>query len=403
MISPLNLVIIAVLLAGLVVVILMWRMESRKHQIARRYNQYLSRQMQNCLEMESRRAALEGLIQETYNALLLVDGSHVVRHMNAAARELFGKRDFDGDDPVSTVMQITRHHEMDSLISETLARGEVLEQQIELHGCAYRIKLNRIETLEDYYVTVVMEDISEIQRLGRARREMVANISHELRTPITSIRLLLDTLQREKHNKATRKMLKKIGAQADTLNQLVQELMDLSMIESGRMAIILREVELNALINDVLEDLSAMFARKELELLSEIPPDVMVLADADQVKRVLTNLLHNAIKFTPDEGAIAVRVMPNQDWVKVCVMDSGPGIIPEDRSRVFERFYRSDPSRQGSGTGLGLAIAKHIVKAHGGRIWVSGDPPGFERSSEQDGKRRLSGAHICFTLPTADY
>jgi two-component system phosphate regulon sensor histidine kinase PhoR len=236
-----------------------------------------------------------------------------------------------------------------------------------------------------------MEDISELQRLGRARRDMVANVSHELRTPITSIRLLTDTLRRDFMDGSERgeELAGKINAEIEALEQMAQELLDLSMIESGRAEIRLIPVELGEIIRTAVSRFSEQAERKSLTIEAQAPPQLAVLADPDQVGRVLNNLLHNAIKFTPTGGIVDISVTLQDDWVQLSVTDTGPGIPEEEHARVFERFYQADRARRGGGTGLGLAIAKHIVVAHGGEIWAEAPPDQV-------------GARLCFTLPTAD-
>lgn len=346
-------------------------------------------------EITEEQAAILALTEVAYNALLLVDSDHQVITMNATARDLFqptpGWRS-----RADTFISITRHHELDDLVAATLQRGDdPVTQQITLKSHPFRVRALCIESQDGPFVAIALEDISELQRLGRARRDMVANISHELRTPITSIRLLVDTLQRGTLRDAERAglLVEKIASETDTLQQMAQELLDLSMIESGRAEFRLSPTPLLAIVEDATRRMDELAARHKLSLTHHLSDDRAVLADREQVARVLTNLLHNAIKFTPAGGRIEIGAQPDGEWVRVTVTDTGPGIPSADRERIFERFYRADRARRSGGTGLGLAIAKHIVEAHGGRIWA-GDPPIREEG--------VYGAHLCFTLPAAE-
>jgi two-component system phosphate regulon sensor histidine kinase PhoR len=337
--------------------------------------------------LAARAQALEALSEVAYNALILVDGKRVVIHMNDAARRLFSSDlEAEGGSP-ATLIAVTRDHELDDAVSTALREGEDVGLQLTIQGCTYRVRTQRLRAEHETFVALAMEDVSELQRLGRARRDMVANISHELRTPITSIRLLVDTLLRDakKLGKTRTKQLHKISAETDILQQMAQELLDLSMIESGRAEFIFTPVALNGLCEEVLDRFSEQAERKNLTVTTHIPDDLTVLADAGQLQRVLGNLLHNAIKFTHKDGQVDISAEVQGDRAQICVTDNGPGIMAEERERVFERFYRGDRARRGGGTGLGLAIAKHIVEAHGGRIWAEPAPT-------------LPGARLCFTL-----
>jgi two-component system, OmpR family, phosphate regulon sensor histidine kinase PhoR len=344
--------------------------------------------------LATREETITGLIEAAYNALLLVDSDHQVISLNAAARELFNPT-LGWREGGESLISMTRHHELDDLVAVTLqSSDEPMTQQIAIHMHPYRVRTVCIESSDGPYVAIALEDVSELQRLGRARREMVGNISHELRTPITSIRLLVDTLLRGAIRdvvKAT-PMVEKISVETGTLQQMAQELLDLAMIESGRAEFRLVPVSMRDVAQDAVGRLAEMIEGNHLSVDNRIGANLSVLADSEQVARVLTNLLHNAIKFTPSGGAIVIDATAGAEWTTVTMTDTGSGISIIERERVFERFYRADRARQGGGTGLGLAIAKHIVEAHGGRIWA-GEPP-LEDSA--------AGAHLCFTLPAAE-
>ncbi|HVO69625.1 MAG TPA: HAMP domain-containing sensor histidine kinase, partial [Aggregatilineaceae bacterium] len=208
--------------------------------------------------------------------------------------------------------------------------------------------------------------------LERSRRDMVSNIGHELSTPITAIGLLADTLlnvaEKEKPRRL-RKMAKDIRREADTLTQLVQEMRDLSLIESGQMPIRLTSSNLLSIVQTSVEPLLTLVESKNQTISLAVPENICVLADDLQIQRAIKNILHNAVKFTPEGGQIQITATQNGNEAILSVCDSGPGIPADDLPRVFERFFQADRARR-EGTGLGLAIVRHIVMAHGGRVWA---------------------------------
>jgi two-component system phosphate regulon sensor histidine kinase PhoR len=313
--------------------------------------------------------------------VFFVDAERHITYCNSAARRL-SKGEAE---PGRSLMEAVRSYELDSIVEETLNDKHELPREITIHERLFhtRAAVSSYNSARTGAV-VILRDVSELQRLGRARRDFVANISHELRTPLTAIRLLVDTLQANSSVDAEQhaKLLDQISTQADALTQLAQEMYDLSQMESGQIPMRMVRTPLRALASDVLERLAPQAERAGTTLVNEIDADVIALVDPEQVRRVFTNLLHNAIKFAP-QGRVTVCVAQNtpppaanggpaeqEDFITVAVSDNGMGIARADLSRIFERFYKANRARGQGGTGLGLAIAKHIIEAHGGRIWV---------------------------------
>jgi two-component system, OmpR family, phosphate regulon sensor histidine kinase PhoR len=205
------------------------------------------------------------------------------------------------------------------------------------------------------------------------RRDFISNISHELRTPLAGLKALVDTLRGGaiKDPPAAKRFLKRMDAEVDALAQMVEELLALSRIESGQAPLRWAPTPVAEVVVPAVDRLRPQAERAGLELTVLLPSEApQVLADADRVRLVLTNLVHNACKFTPPGGRITVAAQPAGDEMVLSVQDSGVGISADDLPRIFERFYKADRARSGGGTGLGLAIAKHIVQGHGGRIWA---------------------------------
>jgi len=315
------------------------------------------------------------------DGVFLLDEEATVVWMNDAARELCIP-DIHLPQPLSQMIQ---HHETLSLVQDALSDNDPHELQFHSNDSNYLAVARRVPQNPPLIILTV-SDVTELLRLGRSRRDFLANVSHDLRTPIAAIQLMVETLRSGAVDDARRqKLLNSIYEQTASLQQLAQEMLDLSMIESGRMPLKLVETPVEALIQPVYQRMSAQAEHAHITLTTHCEPDLRVWADVSHVHRVLQNLMHNAIKFTPAGGDIALRGYAQDDEVTLAVIDSGVGIAPEDVSHVFERFYKADRVRSGGGTGLGLAIARHIVMGHGGRIWVESEPG--------------QGATFFFTLP----
>jgi two-component system phosphate regulon sensor histidine kinase PhoR len=239
--------------------------------------------------------------------------------------------------------------------------------------------IGRLARSLDALADKVREDIAQLRRSEAARKDFTANVSHELRTPLSAIRAFAETLREGAADDAEHRgeFLQEIESNADRMTRLVDDLLVLSALDSGTRAPASESVDLMRVATEVTATLKPLAGRKELALRLEpfrdIPP---VRGDRGQLKQVLTNLLDNAIKYTPEKGLVRVSAACAEGRVTVSVEDTGPGIPAEEQPRIFERFYRVDKarSREMGGTGLGLAIVKHIVEAHGGGVAVESRP-----------------------------
>jgi two-component system phosphate regulon sensor histidine kinase PhoR len=230
-------------------------------------------------------------------------------------------------------------------------------------------------------IWIVVEDVNELRNLQRIRAEFIDNVSHELRTPLTTVSLLAETLAREAVAADVpakmRDRIGKIEVEVGHLVQMVAELLDLSRIEAGSSLAFAEEVDLGRLAAASAERLRLFAERQGVTLQVVVEPGLPAIrADEDRLGQAFVNLVHNAVKFSPEGGEVTIRVRRFRDLLEASVADHGVGIPRADRGRVFERFYKVDRSRaRGTtgGTGLGLAIVRHIVEGHGGRIWVDSE------------------------------
>ena len=248
-------------------------------------------------------------------------------------------------------------------------------------------------------VWLILEDVSELRRLQRIRTEFIDNLSHELRTPLTTVSLLAETLQREAEGAGDaipakmRDRIAKIEVETGHLVQMVNELLDLSRIEGGGTLQMSEGVDMSRLAADSAERLRLFGERQRVTFRIEAPPGLPpIRGDAARLGQVVVNLVHNAVKFSPDGGEITIGTRVDGAEVITSVQDHGIGIPRAARDRVFERFYKVDRARlraeAGGGTGLGLAISRHVIEQHGGRIWVD---------SEEG-----AGSTFSFALPVID-
>ncbi len=310
----------------------------------------------------------KGLLDANEDALFVLDRVLTILHANYAAQTLFG-----AEVKGRKLREVLPQADIEALLQDVIRmEGERVERRVEL---LQHVVLARAMTVGhglDMLAVLTLRDVTELEHLERARREMVANITHELSHPITAIGLLAETLfnvaEHEKP-KRIRKMAKNILREANTLAQLVQEMRDLSLIESGQMPIRLTPTPLHTMIAAAVEQLHTLAENKAQTIAVHVPPSIVVLADAEQMQRALKNILHNAIKFSPSEAQITVTATAGPNEATVAIQDNGPGIPEKDLGRIFERFFQVGRVRR-EGTGLGLAIVRHIVRAHGGRVWA---------------------------------
>ena len=338
----------------------------------------LREQLQAADDNASQRLSLAlSLANAAYDALLVVDDQQRIIAINDAAEALFSTHR-----PIGQTLEATTGlAELVALVADAVAYGEeMFEEQVTIERRSYRVRVRLMRRGGYSFTGIALQDATELVRLNRARRDMVANISHELRTPIANIRLIIEDLFHEQDRpkrKQSTTALRAIARETDSLLWLLQELLDLSMIESGQAILRMIDQELSEIVNEAILRLEDQSNAKNLTVTSEVPETLSVLADQDQIRRVLVNLIHNAIKWTPLDKSIRITAEEQGDEVIVSVIDEGPGVPDEHTERIFERFYQVDPSRSaGEGTGLGLAICRHIVEAHGGRIWAEGNGSG---------------------------
>ena len=328
--------------------------------------------------LDFRKSTLESVLAHMSDALLVFDGQGALTLVNPAAERFFGiVAPFAIGHPL---IEVFRHFELDALVRQAERERRSFTREIELHQPGPRLLRVRANPVtgpggQHLGVVAVAQDITDQHRTDLVRREFVANVSHELRTPLTSVRALAEALTggAAQDREAGPRFLERIIAEIDRLTLLVNDLLDLSAIESGSAKMEMAAVLLGDVIDDVVAKFRPIAERRRIALRGGAGPDLpRAWADRARVTQALANLVDNAIKYTPDGGTVTVAGAARDGMVAISVADSGIGIAPEHLPRIFERFYRADRSRSRAlgGTGLGLSIVKHIATSHGGEVEV---------------------------------
>jgi two-component system phosphate regulon sensor histidine kinase PhoR len=339
-------------------------------------------------ELRTERSKMEAVLGNMSDGVVIVDPSGDIQLFNPAVLRLFENE--DQNITGKSLIQALRHHQLVDLWNRCVQTGE--QQATTLETTPGRLFIQAIATqLQDSLpgmTLMVFQDLTRVRKLETVRRDFVSNVSHELRTPLASLKALTETLQESalEDPPAARRFLGQMETEIDNMTQIVQELLELTRIESNRFPLQRMRVDPCEVAAPAIERMRLQAERAGLNLQMECPDHLPpVKADPDRIEQVLVNLIHNAIKFTAPGGDIAIAAQPKDEYIVFSVRDTGIGIPPEALSRIFERFYKADRARAGGGTGLGLSIARHIIEAHGGRIWAT---------SEVD-----KGSTFYFTLP----
>ena len=338
----------------------------------------------------------EVFLESMSDGVMLIDAGGGIELVNAAFTRMFALPAEVTGRPAETTLRLP---ELTRLFRKAGEAGRVLESEIELPGVDRRpVQVNVTAMRESGNRTsglvVLVHDLTRLKQLENTRRDFVANVSHELRTPLSLIKGYVETLLLGgPHEPATvERFLRAVHKHTDRLAFLIEDLLTISHLESGALAMSLQPLPLRPLVDRVLEDLRGQQRSRKVTLENQVDAGAVVRGDADRLQQVLFNLVDNAIKYGRPDGRVEVgsrRV--NDAWIEAWVRDNGPGIPPDALNRVYERFYRADKarSRDQGGTGLGLAIVKHIVQSHGGDV----------RTESELGQ----GTVFRFTLPASSH
>lgn len=327
-------------------------------------------------ELEAQGDILTSVIASMKEGLLVVGDDHRIQLTNRAMRELLG---LPFDPTGRLVAEVVRHPSVLRDLEIALVEGREIRQSIinlESSGRSFELQISQMRAGKPTAprLLVLFFDVTRLQALDAVRREFVGNVSHELRTPLTSINAFVETLLEGSLDdpEATRRFLAIVRKHGQRMNALLDDLTDLSAIETGAIRLQLRALDARSAVREVIEQLRPLAGAREVELEVDLPVALPLTADRQRLEQVLTNLVHNAIKFNRPHGSVTIRGEREGDKVRLSVQDTGAGIPADSHDKIFNRFYQLDKarSREHGGTGLGLAIVKHLMRLHGGTVRV---------------------------------
>jgi len=321
------------------------------------------------LTLDSERARLANVLDQMTDGVLIADSQGIIQFANPAAGRLF-----QASNPINrSLTEVIRNHQLVEAWRRCQQTRELQSESVEVPTRHQFLQLVVIPDTQTSGSLLLVQDLTRLRRLETVRRDFVSNLSHELRTPLASLKALAETLQDGALDDppAAQHFIDQIEVEVDALTQMVNELLELSKIESGRFSLDLAPAAACDLLDSASRRMQLQAERAGLSLRVECAEDLpKVNIDSQRLEQVLVNLIHNAIKFTRAGGEVVLLAGTDNGFVRFAVRDTGVGIPDDEVARIFERFYRVDKSRTGSGTGLGLSIAKHIVEAHEGKIWA---------------------------------
>jgi two-component system, OmpR family, phosphate regulon sensor histidine kinase PhoR len=373
-----------------------WRLRAQhRAAVARHARELEDQRLQREAEVRAQVQRTAALFDRMVEGVIVVDPTGRIRLANRAAAELFS---FALPATGRTMLEATRHHEVAALVTRLETQPEVLSHELRLDGVSATrylqvnaLALRAADGARDGAI-LVFHDLTRLRQLEAVRQEFVANVSHELRTPLSLIKSAAETLIDGAKNDpavATR-FLEIIDKHANRLTLLIDDLLLLARLDSGRVELHLQPVLLRSLAQEVMDDFAIVARARGVQLENTVPAGLAVKADPDRFRQVLANLVDNAIKYGRAEGHVVMGGRTLDDGrVELGLRDDGPGIPAEAKARVFERFFRVDKarSREQGGTGLGLAIVKNVIQAHGGEVRVESAPG--------------AGTEFVITLPAA--
>ncbi|MBI1977697.1 MAG: PAS domain-containing protein [Candidatus Omnitrophica bacterium] len=369
---------IGIIVSLFLVLILTKRRKAHAESLSGTIHEMTSTLKTQVAELAEEQAKISAILEQMAEGVIAVDSRKRILLMNRSAESIF---DVSRQKSLGrSILEIVRNPKVDQIIDRAILKKEAVAEEIEVfHPDRKVLKANAVGAqTQDSQVAgiLVLSDITDLRKLERLRQEFVANVSHELKTPLTSIKGFIETLlggALESPGKA-RSFLKMMEEDTERLTRLIGDLFELSKVEAKEITLKLEELDLKSEVEKVLLGFSALTQEKKIAVENNL--DCRVAADRDRLKQILINLIENAIKFNKVGGKIIFRSRPVSTGIEISIEDTGIGIPEGMIPRIFERFFRVDQARfrELGGTGLGLSIVKHLVESHGGRVRCESKP-----------------------------
>jgi two-component system, OmpR family, phosphate regulon sensor histidine kinase PhoR len=348
-------------------------------EVARALDQSVQELGRRLEELSRDRARMEAILAGMVEGVLVVDRQGRLQLVNRAAQAMLRVEEAAAGRPY---LEVIRHPDIAAQLTEALRGQQVESRELILArdpGRTFVARAAAVSAGGGGGAVLVLHDITDLRRADQIRRDFVANVSHELRTPLTAIRGYVEALLDEPSDPSnTRKFLEIIGRHSTRMERLVKDLLRLARLDARQEVLELAAVDLRQLFNGVVADLAPAIDVKQQRVTIDVEPEAATIhADPAKLHDVVRNLVENAVNYSPEGADVRLQARRRKGLIAITISDSGPGIPPEDLTRVFERFYRVDKSRsRPGGTGLGLAIVKHLVELHGGEAIAANRPEG---------------------------
>ncbi|MGI8883322.1 MAG: sensor histidine kinase [Pyrinomonadaceae bacterium] len=328
---------------------------------------------------ENSHEVLREILETTRESVLVIGANTRIIAANLAAYAAFARPEGVLED--KRLSEVIRDFNLHEAFHKALEENKTSDIKLEIPGSEkrrYDVHIAPIHLGGKKNAVGFFYDITQIEHLETVRQEFLSNISHELRTPLTAIMAFVETLEDGAIDDYdnNRRFLGVIRKNAGRMHHLINDILELSSIESGNVKIKLKKIKLAPLVEEIFTNVSTKAASREISLINEVAKDAIVFADYIRLEQMLTNLIDNAVKFNRQTGSVIVGCEQTAPKDIISVADMGEGILNEHQQRIFERFYRTDRarSREVGGTGLGLAIVKHLARLHGGEVSVKSTP-----------------------------